>query len=1039
MTEAQGTNGRKIAQELFGLFLIFWGLLVLLSLASYDQGDPGINHAVSAAAGVKNSAGLFGAYLSGLLVDIFGVAALIWPAVFIAWGAGCISTWFTMPWWRWCGFILLTICLISVGAAWNFGMGDVRGGGMLGMSLYQKATAMFNPVGSLLVWLFLLFLSLELAFGIAWLALIGAGARFLRRRLETCPAFRNGMEGRLAPLEWLARLPSRNNGAPCDETRQDREAAPEVSPQSPREVPQNAFDEACASADADEIIPLCEVHVDAPASVQLSPPPASVNNPQERPAAGQEEPFVPLRMGPPEEEQALPRSGKESPSVPSLARSLARTISDAVAETAARLAPERAGNAPVPSATLRMADFEDAPSAPAAPVAPAPQHARAADRADDWTNSTVAPSRPHEADRTDDSDGACAMSATLMPPSPDSDGEDWKFAPTPPAAASRPLPERPLEVSAGHMAERAASPAIDPVAVPAAPQPETQPFHQTSQAPTPPLVIPPALTPPILPSPAPAPSTPEIPAPTPSVWMTTPAPQAPTLAPSAPAAPLAAQAPQVAETATPGRRFPAMPSLDLLRPPQQSDALPDPDVLDQKSRELMNCLADFNVQGELIRVTPGPVITLFEIRPAPGVRVGRITNLNDDLARSLRAEAVRIQAPVPGSDTVGIEIPNAVRATVNFRELVQSPAFQESDSRLTMALGKDIEGRPAVRDLATMPHALVAGTTGSGKSVCLNSILVSLLYKATPDEVKLMLIDPKRVEMAMYRDMPHLVHPVVTEMSLAKTALDWAVHEMERRYDCLARLGVKNIRDFNKKIIQMGENRPPALADLAYLPYLVIVIDELADLMMTAGKEVEACLVRLAQLARAAGIHLIVATQRPSVDVVTGILRANFPCRIAFQVANKYDSRTILDASGAEKLLGKGDMLFKPSGGKLQRLHGPFVTDEEVEAVVEHWKRQLPPKYEVDFSEWGMAAAEAKTTAGGSSGGAGGASSEEEALYAEAVAFVQEQGRMSISLLQRRFRIGFNKAARFVERMEQEGILPPASRANKARQVRADS
>lgn len=497
---------------------------------------------------------------------------------------------------------------------------------------------------------------------------------------------------------------------------------------------------------------------------------------------------------------------------------------------------------------------------------------------------------------------------------------------------------------------------------------------------------------------------------------------------------------QAAGVALPGKRPPVMPSLDLLRPPQQSDALPDPDVLDQKSRELMNCLADFNVQGELIRVTPGPVITLFEIRPAPGVRVGRITNLNDDLARSLRAEAVRIQAPVPGSDTVGIEIPNAVRATVNFRELVQSTAFQESDSRLTMALGKDIEGRPAVRDLATMPHALVAGTTGSGKSVCLNSILVSLLYKATPDEVKLMLIDPKRVEMAMYRDMPHLVHPVVTEMSLAKTALDWAVHEMERRYDCLARLGVKNIKDFNKKILSMGENRPPALADLVCLPYLVIVIDELADLMMTAGKEVEACLVRLAQLARAAGIHLIVATQRPSVDVVTGILRANFPCRIAFQVANKYDSRTILDASGAEKLLGKGDMLFKPSGGKLQRLHGPFVTDEEVEAVVEHWKRQLPPRYEVDFSEWGMAAAEAKATGGGSSsGGASGVSSEEEALYAEAVTFVQEQGRMSISLLQRRFRIGFNKAARFVERMEQEGILPPASRANKARQVRSDS
>lgn len=351
-----------------------------------------------------------------------------------------------------------------------------------------------------------------------------------------------------------------------------------------------------------------------------------------------------------------------------------------------------------------------------------------------------------------------------------------------------------------------------------------------------------------------------------------------------------------------------------------------------------------------------------------------------------------------------------------------------------MALGKDIEGRPAVRDLATMPHVLVAGTTGSGKSVCLNSILVSFLYKASPNEVKLMLVDPKRVEMAMYADLPHLVHPVVTETSLAKTALEWAVHEMDKRYDSLARLGVKNIKDFNKKINTLGENRPPELADLCRLPYLVIVIDELADLMLTAGKDVEGCIVRLAQLARAAGIHLIVATQRPSVDVVTGLIKANFPCRISFQVANKYDSRTILDSAGAEQLLGKGDMLFKPTGGKLQRLHGPFVTDEEVQAVADYWKQQCAPQYEVDFSAWGASIAEPAKAAPSSGPG----SSDEETLYAEAVSFVREQGRMSISLLQRRFRIGFNKAARFVERMEQEGILPPADRANKPRRVRME-
>ena len=335
-----------------------------------------------------------------------------------------------------------------------------------------------------------------------------------------------------------------------------------------------------------------------------------------------------------------------------------------------------------------------------------------------------------------------------------------------------------------------------------------------------------------------------------------------------------------------------------------------------------------------------------------------------------------------------------------------------------------------------MPHVLVAGTTGSGKSVCLNSVLVSFLYKASPDEVKLMMIDPKRVEMAMYADLPHLVHPVVTETSLAKTALEWAVAEMDGRYDCLAKFGVKNIKDYNKKLASFGDERPQEYADLKPMPYLVLVIDELADLMLTAGKDVEGCLVRLAQLARAAGIHLIVATQRPSVDVVTGLIKANFPCRVSFQVANKYDSRTILDTAGAEQLLGKGDMLFKPTGGKLQRLHGPFVTDDEVQAVADHWRRQCAPQYEVDFTEWGTSLAENAKASSAPASGPG--SSDEESLYAEAVAFVQEQGRMSISLLQRRFRIGFNKAARFVERMEEEGILPPASRANKARTVRMD-
>ena len=835
------TDGRKIARELFGLFLIFWGLLVLLSLVSFDQNDPSINHAVSNPAIVKNYAGLFGAYLSGLLVDIFGFAALVWPLVFLAWGAGCVSTWFTMPWWRWFGFTLLAACLISLGAAWNLGIGDVRGGGMLGMSLYTKFTTLFSPVGSSLIWLFLLFISLEMAFGIAWIALIRKGWGLLREQLSGTPFSLDDLPERLSKVS-MPKVALPKIGLPHKDKKAEGETAADV-------------------------IALFDIHEE-----------------EERPAPKREEP---LSMDPP-----FSLTPEETPAVPK---------KDAGA-------PLKLWEPPSEHDTF---DFQ--PEEPCAGT------------------GTFAPQvNIHLASPAD----AAAKAVNLLA------GENPLLALTIPE--TQPAPARPQ-----------AEPQVQPV----------QPY-------------------------------------------------------------------------TADQQVPVQPAQPHAEEPQQTDSLPSREVLEEQSAGLMNCLAEFNIQGELVRVTPGPVITLFEIRPAPGVRVGRFTNLTDDLARSLKAEAIRIQAPVPGCDTVGVEIPNLNRSTVNFRELIQSEAFQSAPSLLTMALGKDIEGRPAVRDLATMPHVLVAGTTGSGKSVCLNSVLVSFLYKASPDEVKLMMIDPKRVEMAMYADLPHLVHPVVTETSLAKTALEWAVAEMDSRYDCLAKFGVKNIKDYNKKLASFGDERPQEYADLKPMPYLVIVIDELADLMLTAGKDVEGCLVRLAQLARAAGIHLIVATQRPSVDVVTGLIKANFPCRVSFQVANKYDSRTILDTAGAEQLLGKGDMLFKPTGGKLQRLHGPFVTDDEVQAVADHWRRQCAPQYEVDFTEWGTSLAENAKASSAPASGPG--SSDEESLYAEAVTFVQEQGRMSISLLQRRFRIGFNKAARFVERMEEEGILPPASRANKARTVRMD-
>ncbi|WP_438266355.1 DNA translocase FtsK [Desulfolutivibrio sulfoxidireducens] len=466
-----------------------------------------------------------------------------------------------------------------------------------------------------------------------------------------------------------------------------------------------------------------------------------------------------------------------------------------------------------------------------------------------------------------------------------------------------------------------------------------------------------------------------------------------------------------------------LPSLDLLTvpPPEKGQAL-DPEALKKQAQSLTGCLADFGIQGEVQRTVPGPVVTMFEYKPAPGVKISRIAGLSDDLALAMKALAVRIEAPIPGRDTVGVEIPNAKRQTVYLREILESEAFRSSSSKITLAIGKDIQGRPQVADLARMPHLLVAGATGSGKSVCVNGILLSILYKARPDEVKLLLVDPKRIELSVYNDLPHLVHPVVTEMAMAKSALDWAVHEMDRRYEAMARLGVRNIAGYTEKLEKMGDDRPDELADLAPIPYLVIIVDELADLMMTAAKEVEISIVRLAQLARAAGIHLILATQRPSVDVVTGLIKANFPTRISFQVTSRHDSRTILDTVGSERLLGRGDMLFKPSGGKMSRMHGAFVSDEETASVVDFWKQRAAPGYELDFSEW------QKETASGLDTGDNGDNGDDTAsdpIYPQAVDFVMEQGRASISLIQRRFRIGFNRAARFIEQMERDGMLGP--------------
>jgi S-DNA-T family DNA segregation ATPase FtsK/SpoIIIE len=434
-------------------------------------------------------------------------------------------------------------------------------------------------------------------------------------------------------------------------------------------------------------------------------------------------------------------------------------------------------------------------------------------------------------------------------------------------------------------------------------------------------------------------------------------------------------------------------------------------------------LNDFGVDGKVEAVSPGPVITTFEYKPAPGIKINKIVNLTDDLALALRAMSIRIVAPIPGKAVIGIEIPNETRESVSFREIIVSDAFDDSKSKLTICLGKDIVGNPVVAQLDKMPHLLIAGATGAGKSVGLNAMISSLLYKATPDDVKFIMVDPKRIELSVYNGIPHLIAPVVTDMKKATNALFWAVREMERRYELLSEHKCRNISMFNKKAArEQKEKKEDAVEEL---PYIVIIIDELADLMMVASRDVEVALTRLAQMARAAGLHIILATQRPSVDVLTGIIKANFPTRISFQVSSKIDSRTIIDSNGAENLLGSGDMLYLPPGtAKLHRIHGAYISEDELTKVIDFLKQQKPPEYDENVTEAPVQEA-----------GAGDAEEHDE-HYDAAVALVTKTRKASISMVQRHLRIGYNRAARIIEMMEMEGIIGPADGA-KPREVLA--
>ncbi|MDB2383242.1 DNA translocase FtsK [Porticoccaceae bacterium] len=502
----------------------------------------------------------------------------------------------------------------------------------------------------------------------------------------------------------------------------------------------------------------------------------------------------------------------------------------------------------------------------------------------------------------------------------------------------------------------------------------------------------------------------------------------------------------------------SLPQINLLDPPDKSGPTGySADSLEHLSRLLELKLQDFGISAEVTEVLPGPVVTRFEIQPAPGIKVSRISGLAKDLARSMAVISVRVVEVIPGKSVVGIEIPNEKREMVRLSEVISSEAFDRSSSPLTLALGNDIAGIPTVADLARMPHLLVAGTTGSGKSVGINAMLLSLLLKASPDEVKLILIDPKMLELSIYDDIPHLLTPVITDMKDAASGLRWCVGEMERRYKLMAALGVRNIAGYNRKIedaIKAGNpivdplwtfdpstvgwdetEEPPEAPMLEALPYIVVVIDEFADMMMIVGKKVEQLIARIAQKARAAGIHLILATQRPSVDVITGLIKANVPTRIAFQVSSKIDSRTILDQGGAEQLLGHGDMLYLPPGTSVpERIHGAFVDDHEVHKVVADWKRRGTPSYLSDITD--EASVSSIAVPGFDTTDENGDDAESDPLYDEAVAFVLESGKASISSVQRKLRVGYNRAARLIEQMEASGVVSPMS-SNGSREILA--
>lgn len=886
----EGSAG--FGREVFGLFLLFWTLLSLLSLFTYDPADPSLNHAVSGDPAIVNKAGLFGAYTAGLLNDIFGSASFFLPLALGGVGVSFISRGFHITWIRWIGFTLLSLCLLAVCASWDIPVGDLRGGGVAGWGLTHYLTLFLSPFGSTLLWILAFLVGMQMCFGLSW-----------------------------------------------------------------KKVCQEAGNR-CSSMAAD----YAKHH------------PASGKKGASAPSAGDSD----LEA---DEDMDRRYEGRSRPFA--LVRQTGLAALSLMSRAASALGNIRSAREPMP-------DVDTAPSdqAPAAGKKAARRPGRKGLRIDDEDIPFAADDGGVPMDRSFAEEYAKLHPESAFSPG---DGEDEEAGAAPAKAAVR----------------LSAEPAPAPIPEPEPdPEPEAEPEEDMQP------VLQPA--PAVEPEPVSFPKT---------------EPEPRSLFEAAGVEP-PAKKPEPAKQQAKPKRY-KFPPLELLRQPQPSAAANTEDIA-ERGQALMGCLRDFNIQAELVHATPGPVVTTYMVRPARGVSVRVFNRHADDIARSLMAVSVFVQAPVPGTDTVGIVIPNHNREIVNFREIASTETFREASRKMALPLivGKDTTGRPYIADLAKMPHLLVAGATGQGKSVCLNAMLTSLLLEKTPDELKLLLVDPKRVEMGMYEDESHLVHPVVKEVQDAKNALNWAVHEMDERYTRMSRLNTKNITGYNQRLASLQGKLPPDLEDLEPMPYIAIVIDELADLMLQCRKDVEPCIIRLAQLARACGIHMIIATQRPSVDVVTGLIKANFPCRICFRVSSRQDSMTTLGTSGAEKLLGNGDMFYNPNGGQLTRLHGPFLRDEEVQTVVDYWKKQAKPEYGVDFSTWGMDEA-----GDGSLSGSGRQIDDSDPLYREILSFIQEQGHVSTSLLQRRFNIGFNKAARYMDQLDRDGLVGPAPGAGKPRPV----